>query len=479
MAISLNRKAVAHVRSLIEVGKVDAKSPWSFDDAADGNAQLGTDRDNWGAYAAVHLGVNGDANDHTKARYEYPVVKGGKVFASGLRAAITRASQNDAEDVANAARKLLAATKGGEHAGFDDYIEVFQAGKHTDSAGQSRTWSRDDLDQIVANFDGERPAPLVIGHPKTDSPAWGWTSALKRDGAKLLAKFNQVPDAVVDAVRAGRYRNRSVKLSHEADGWKLVHVGLLGAAPPAVEGLAAIAFDAEAQGVTYEFNAMNAVGTSAIARGMQKLRELIIAHFGQDEADRYVPQDDIDHLQSIAGAQRAQPDDDAAPAQPAYSRTPDPDEDSAMDEKLKADLDAATKRATEAEAKLAAFAAHDREASAKAMVESLLAGGKLLPAQAAGLSEFLASESASVTFEFSAGSQTVSKSRSEFLFALLESLPKQIELNQQHAGAEVGVTDAGNADAIVKAAKEFQKAESAKGNEIAWHEAVTHVMKGA
>lgn len=146
-----------------------------------------------------------------------------------------------------------------------------------------------------------------------------------------------------------------------------------------------------------------------------------------------------------------------------------------MDEKMKADLEAATARAAKAEQKLAEFAAHDREASARAMVEKLLADGKLLPAQTAGLAEFLASEPEAATFEFSAGDAKVAKPRSEFLFSILDALPKQIELGKEHAGGDVKVgTDV---NAIVHAAREFQKAEAAKGIEVPWQDAVSHVTK--
>lgn len=475
MAIQLHPHAVSYLRGLIRAGKIDDSSAWSFD-AADGDALLGKGADDWSAYGQVFLGVDTGADIHTKDHYKYPAAKGGKVYLSGLRAAISRAGTQGADDIEAAARKLLSEAKPAQHAGFDDFIEVFSAGKHTDSAGNARVWSKDDLDQIVQNFNAAQPPPLVIGHPKTDSPAWGWAAELKRVGGKLLAKFNQVPDAVAAAVHDGRYRNRSAKLASGEHGWQLVHVGLLGAAPPAVEGLTPIAFDAELAGETYEFSYVDAAGTSLIARGMQKLRELIIAHFGQDEADKYVPQSDIDQFNNVADAQRQpHPSDDTSSAPAPSSFVRETPEDRAMDEKMKADLAAAQKRATEAEAKVAAFAAHDRQATAQAMVEKLLAEGKLLPAQTAGLAEFLASEPEAGTFEFSAGDKKIAKPRSEFLFALLDALPKQIELGKEHAGGEARVGS--DVNSIVNAAREFQKAEAAKGIDIAWNDAVSHVTK--
>lgn len=474
MATQLHPHAVSAARALIKAGKVDDSSAWAFS-AADGDALLGKSGDDWTAYGAAHLGVDGDADKHTKAHYKYPVVKDGKVYLSALRAAASRASAQGDDAISNAASGLLKLAKGGEHAGFDDYIEVFQAGKHTDSAGNTRNWSRADLDQVVSNFDAAQPAPLVIGHPKTDSPAWGWTESLKRVGNKLLAKFNQVPQSVADAVRDGRYRNRSVKLASGQDGWHLVHVGLLGAAPPAVEGLAPIAFDAEPEGETYEFSYIDAAATSLLARGMQKLRELIIAHFGQDEADKYVPQSDIDQFNNVADAQRAKPDDDDAQPTPAFSRATD--EDTAMDEKLKADLDAKSAELDAANVKLAEFAANQRTAAAKARVDAALAEGRLTPAQAQGLPEFMASLDDASQFEFSAGDDAkATKTGAAFFAEFLAKLPKQIELGRKTDGAEV---DAGDATAIVNAAKEYQKAEDARGVTVPWHEAVTHVTTKA
>ena len=33
-----------------------------------------------------------------------------------------------------------------------DWVEVFRSGTHTDSRGITRTWSNDDLDAIVRNY---------------------------------------------------------------------------------------------------------------------------------------------------------------------------------------------------------------------------------------------------------------------------------------------------------------------------------------
>ena len=119
---------------------------------------------------------------------------------------------------------------------FDNWVEIFRTGSHTTSDGRVTYWGEDDLDQVVRNYDpNKHEAPIVIGHPKTNDPAYGWVEALKRVGSTLLAKFKQVDSGFAEKVKAGRYKKRSVSIS---PGNHLNHVGFLGAVAPAVSGLA-------------------------------------------------------------------------------------------------------------------------------------------------------------------------------------------------------------------------------------------------
>ena len=119
---------------------------------------------------------------------------------------------------------------------LNGWIEIFKIGEHTASSGNRRLWNESDLDAIVDNYDPKTiEAPLVIGHPKTDDPAYGWVEALKRVGPVLMAKFKQVDPEFAEKVKSGRYKKRSISL---LPGNRLRHVGFLGGALPAVEGLA-------------------------------------------------------------------------------------------------------------------------------------------------------------------------------------------------------------------------------------------------
>lgn len=121
------------------------------------------------------------------------------------------------------------------------WIEVFKTGKHTSSNGTTREWTKTDIDKIAETYNAqtERKAPLVIGHPEHDHPAFGWVDELKSSGDKLFAFVSDINEAVKAAVDRKEYQNVSIALW--ANGL-LRHIGLLGAAAPAVPGLKPVAF---------------------------------------------------------------------------------------------------------------------------------------------------------------------------------------------------------------------------------------------
>lgn len=120
------------------------------------------------------------------------------------------------------------------------WIEVFKIGSHTDSGGFTRDWTLKDLEKIASSYNPqEHEAPIVIGHPEMDSPAYGWIEALKVEGEKLLAKPGQLVEQFKDWVRKGLYKKVSIALYPDLT---LRHIGFLGAVPPAVKGLENVRF---------------------------------------------------------------------------------------------------------------------------------------------------------------------------------------------------------------------------------------------
>ena len=134
---------------------------------------------------------------------------------------------------------------------LDGWIDVFRTGDHTDMGGRTTRWTAADLAGIVADYGQADPAPVVLGHPKTDGPALGWVRGLRVMGDRLQARIDRLDPSFRDAVEAGRYAPRSVALAPTATGWRLRHLGFLGAQNPAVEGLAPTQFSARADGALF------------------------------------------------------------------------------------------------------------------------------------------------------------------------------------------------------------------------------------
>ena len=121
----------------------------------------------------------------------------------------------------------------------NQWIETFKTGTHTDNQGQNRTVTAADLDRMVTNYNSaHHEAPLVIGHPKNNAPAYGWVEALKRIGKTLYFKARQVVPEFAEMVKSGLFKKRSVSIYPDGT---LKHIGFLGAMPPAVKGLRDIA----------------------------------------------------------------------------------------------------------------------------------------------------------------------------------------------------------------------------------------------
>jgi hypothetical protein len=130
-----------------------------------------------------------------------------------------------------------------DHADFGNgWVEIFRAGNY----GDKGKFDESDLDNVIQNYDPSfHEAPACVGHPRDDSPAYGWVSRLMRKGATLLAKFKDVDPAFEEAVKARRFPKRSAAFYVGSDGRisGLRHVGFLGGQPPEVKGLKNLSFD--------------------------------------------------------------------------------------------------------------------------------------------------------------------------------------------------------------------------------------------
>ncbi|WNU78946.1 peptidase [Escherichia coli] len=164
-------------------------------------------------------------------------------------------------------------------------IHIFKAGTHTDMHGKKLPFTPDDLAACVKAYDPSvHEAPLVIGHPRTEDPAWGWVKALSLSGVDLMAEPAQLDPQFAEMVTDGRFKKVSASFylpdspSNPKPGvLYLRHVGFLGAQPPSVKGLAI---------------------TNASLWG--KLRDFLIARFSLDEAEKVLPEWQLNSLREEA-----------------------------------------------------------------------------------------------------------------------------------------------------------------------------------
>lgn len=125
----------------------------------------------------------------------------------------------------------------------EKWMEVFKAGTWTDSGGNTREWTEEDLDNIIENYNNQskdefQKAPLCYGHERKDSdPALGWVEKLKRVGNSLYAYVVKLSKDLIEQIKEGAYEQVSIGMEEDDSGWMLNHVAILGAVHPAVGGL--------------------------------------------------------------------------------------------------------------------------------------------------------------------------------------------------------------------------------------------------
>ncbi len=157
------------------------------------------------------------------------------------------------------------------------WIEIFRTGTFTDANGAVETFTPETLDKIVQTYneqveaDSSLLAPLVKGHPQTDSPAHGWVERLARRGNTLYAKLRSLSQEIIEDVKNAKFKKVSISLYPNL---LLKHIGLLGAASPAVKGLKPVEFvDFETER-TFEFTSEDTpLNYSELRAELQNLAE--------------------------------------------------------------------------------------------------------------------------------------------------------------------------------------------------------------
>lgn len=379
--------------------------------------------------------------------------------------------------------------------GLRSPVEVFKAGTHTDSEGRAGTFTRADLDQMVANVTGAG-VPAVLGHPKDNDPAYAWAQ-LRRDGDLLLAEFSDINADFEAAVDAGAYRNRSVAVYHDAQrGWVVQHIGWLGAVPPALalaplqySGGALPAAPAGAQLHCYSAGEI-ATGWALgdVARLMRGLRDWLISDKGLDVADKVLPDWSITSVSDAARraveatAAEVAPNPAAFAAHtPAGITMPQPitEEEAQRLRDQAAQAETLQSQFAAQGAELAELRAQRQAERIGVQINGWKAAGLLTPAEEPGLAQFMAAleSGQAVQFAFSgpAPGQQVQQTPAEW-FAAFMGTRRPIRLGQSALGEEPAAQlDTQDARAISRAAQEFMHAEAQAGRVVNVAQAVAHV----
>ena len=365
-------------------------------------------------------------------------------------------------------------------------IHIFRPGRHTSMQGATIDFGESDLIATANAYDPARhEAPLVIGHPRADAPAWGWVGGLTADEGGLFATPRQLDPAFAEMVRAGRFKKVSASFytpdspHNPVPGvYYLRHVGFLGAQPPAVKGLAPVNFaegDTDEGCVSFDFAESPGL-LRWLADLFRGLREYVVEKDGAETADRAIPSYAVSGLQEMAAASAAQ-----AAEIPAFAENLTPPKEKSMQKQETPPAEnidfAETKaRADELERKVAYLTGIARKERASRVVDKALADGRLTPAQSVGLADFMAGLDEEGTFDFAEdGGKTTSMSPAAFMAAFLERLPKQGDFSEAAPGGEEALDTSSND--IAQRALAYCEEMRTKGVTVSITDAVAHVSK--
>lgn len=367
-------------------------------------------------------------------------------------------------------------------------IEIFRVGTHTAMGGERIAFSEADLTVAAQAYDpAKHEAPVVIGHPKHDAPAYGWVKGLTHNGGSLNARIDQVAPAFAEAVSQGQYKKVSASFykpdspSNPAPGgYYLRHVGFLGAQPPAVKGLAPIELsDAGDEAVTVEFGEVTGWKVGDLFRG---LRNWLIGQYGAAAADEALPEYLVTSVQEDAGSETGTETGFSEPDQPTEDSVNQPATQPATGPKTAADREAEiARREAEVKRREAAFAEQDRERRSQeraAQLDALVQSGRPLPCDKARLLAFMDSLDGQEAVQFAEGE---TRDPNKFLLdEVLGKLPKQVDYGER-AAPDAGEVATADASVIARQAVAYQEDQRKAGVVVTTAEAVSHVsqQKGA
>lgn len=369
-------------------------------------------------------------------------------------------------------------------------LDIFRPGRFVASDGRTLTFSEADVRASAEAYDPAlHEAPLCVGHPAANMPAYGWVGAAEFADGTLRVEPAQVDPAFAEMVNAGRFKKISASFyapdspSNPQPGvYYLRHVGFLGAQPPAVSGLRSAEFAAGDEGFV-EFAELPWWYHRNVASMFRRLRDWIISTSGLEKANEVLPEWEVENLSAEAAKAEPAPAQSAAFAEPVATASiiALTNEERAELERLRAAESARQADFAESQRRATEQAAATRTAGIVEFCEQLVTQGRLLPKDRAGTIALLASLPDHTEIEFAEGESQVkvNKPAADWLRAFLAAAPVQVDFAERGApkpGDELNLHDA---DAISKRAIEFQASEQEAGRTVTIAAAVHHVTRGA
>lgn len=368
-------------------------------------------------------------------------------------------------------------------------IEIFKIGKHTATNGQALPFDETMLAAAVKGYDPKlHEAPVVVGHPKDNHPAFGWIDHLELKDGVVLAHPKQVDADFAELVEQGKYKKRSASwyLPDSPNNPKpgtlyLRHVGFLGAMPPAIKGLKDVQFSEQEQGVV-EFGDVSPWVFSTLGGFVRGIREWIIELKGIETADKIAPSYMIDTLTEEAEKMRQERDKGLEKATPNFNEPQDktmtPEQIAAMQKELDA-LKAKEVNFSESEKVIKQREAALAKREIGLQVDDLIKQGKVLPAQKVGLIEFMASLNGdTLTVEFGEGDKAQKVSPRKFMTDFLASMPKLVDFTEHSKADGKQTADDLTAQELANKASAYHAKQKAVGNDISFSEAMAVVQSG-
>lgn len=319
-------------------------------------------------------------------------------------------------------------------------IEIFRPGRHIDDSGTPHTFTPADVANMAAAYDpAASEAPLCVGHPADNKPAYGWVNKLAvNPQGTLVMDTHQVAPAFADMVAQNAFKKRSASFyppAHPSNpkpgNWYLRHVAFLGAQPPAIKGLP-------------DFAEGDARGT---------------VNFSEAFSDAFYDQQHIHHQEQLRMTQELK--DQLAQSQAAAAA-----------------LDAAKTQAIAAAQAAQAELAQFKEAQAKERVAAFTAfceASHLKATEKPTAVAVLALLGDSKPISFSEGDTTKTVSPVEFVKGLIAQVKPPVQFGEYAPATLQGTAGAGSAQGMSDAEIDHRARAYAAQHKVNYSEALTAV----